>query len=55
MVGLIKILVGLIKAFIFLEKMGIPVEDLIAQLEGMLGGESEEETTAEVVTDPVIF
>ena len=55
MVGLIKILVALIKAFIFLEKMGIPVEDLVAQLEAMLKGEAEEETTAEIVTDPAIF
>lgn len=45
MVGLIKILVALIKAFIFLEKFGIPVEDLIAQFEAMLGGAAEEETT----------
>lgn len=45
MVGLIKILVGLIKAFIFLEKFGIPVEDLLAQLKAMLGEDDTAETT----------
>ena len=53
MVGLIKILVALIKAFIFLEKMGIPVEDHIAQLEAMLGG-ADEGTTETNTEAPVV-
>ena len=47
MIGLIEILISVIKALIFLEKMGIPVEDVIAYLEGLLGLESETETTTQ--------
>ena len=46
MIGLIEILISVIKALVFLEKMGIPVEDVVAYLEGLLGM-SEEETTTE--------
>lgn len=46
MIGLIEILISVIKALIFFEKLGIPVEDLISYLEGLLGV-AEEETTAE--------
>ena len=47
MIGLIEILISVIKALIFLEKMGIPVEDVIAYLEVLLGLESETETTTQ--------
>ena len=50
MIGLIEIIVTLIKALVFLEKMGIPVEDVVAYFEGLLGGAAEEETTVEETT-----
>ena len=47
MIGLIEILISIVKALIFFEKLGIPVEDVISYLEGLLGVESEGESTTE--------
>lgn len=47
MIGLIEILITIVKALIFFEKLGIPMEDVIAYLEGLLGLESETETTTQ--------
>ena len=52
MIGLIEIIVTLIKALVFLEKMGIPVEDVVAYFEGLLGGATEEGT--EETTDAIV-
>ncbi|MBQ2759606.1 MAG: hypothetical protein IKJ88_09950 [Clostridia bacterium] len=51
MIGLIEIIVTLIKALVFLEKMGIPVEDVIAYFENMLGMSEEETTVAPEVVE----
>lgn len=47
MIGLIEILISIVKALIFFEKIGVPIEDVVAYLEGLLGIESEGETTTE--------
>lgn len=50
MIGLIEIIITLIKAMVFLERMGIPVEDVVAYFEGLLGGATEGEGTTETTT-----
>lgn len=50
MVTLIKMLVEVIKMFIFLEKYNIDVEGLIAQLEAMFNTDEETEPTTGVET-----